>query len=196
MGSIEKPEIPHVDVLIVGAGFGAFTLLNRLRKAGLDVKIYERGSAAGGIWYWNCYPGGEMTFISVRKQPRLTLLSVLQPEWIPSRQSTNSSTEISMRTSPSRRGTLVGPNCSGISAMLRRSGIQKPTSSTTRTSRRPFGTTRNTNGILNVRTGLNSTLVGSSRVLGSPPNTTSHRSLAWAISRVTCITRPTGLNME
>lgn len=58
MGSIEKAEIPHVDVLIVGAGFGAFTLLNKLRKLGLDVKIFEKGSAAGGIWYWNCYPGG------------------------------------------------------------------------------------------------------------------------------------------
>ncbi|KAH0845740.1 Cyclopentanone 1,2-monooxygenase [Fonsecaea pedrosoi] len=60
MGSIAKPEIPSVDVLIVGAGFGAFTLLNKLRKQGLSVKIYERGPAAGGIWFWNCYPGARV----------------------------------------------------------------------------------------------------------------------------------------
>lgn len=53
MGSTGEPEIPEVDVLIVGAGFGAFTILNRLRKRGLSVTIYEKGSASGGIWYWN-----------------------------------------------------------------------------------------------------------------------------------------------
>ena len=58
MVSLTEPPIPSVDVLVVGAGFGAFTLLNKLRKLGLDIKIYERGAAAGGIWFWNCYPGG------------------------------------------------------------------------------------------------------------------------------------------
>ncbi|KAK5121811.1 hypothetical protein LTR85_004686 [Meristemomyces frigidus] len=60
MGSMGEPEIPEVDVLIVGAGFGAFTILNRLRKLGLSVTIYEKGSASGGIWYWNCYPGARV----------------------------------------------------------------------------------------------------------------------------------------
>ena len=32
-----EPEIPVVDALIVGAGFGAYTILNRLRKLGLSV---------------------------------------------------------------------------------------------------------------------------------------------------------------
>jgi cation diffusion facilitator CzcD-associated flavoprotein CzcO len=55
MGSIEQPDVPYVDVLLVGAGFASFTLLNRLRKLGLSVKIYEKGAASGGIWYWNWY---------------------------------------------------------------------------------------------------------------------------------------------
>nr|POE51875.1 baeyer-villiger monooxygenase [Quercus suber] len=49
-----------LDVLIVGAGFGAFTILNRLRKLGLQVTIYEKGAKSGGIWYWNCYPGARV----------------------------------------------------------------------------------------------------------------------------------------
>lgn len=54
----EAPE--HIDVLLVGAGFGSFTLLNKLKKLGYKVKIYEKGAASGGIWYWNCYPGARV----------------------------------------------------------------------------------------------------------------------------------------
>ena len=70
MGSI---SIAEVDVLLVGAGFGAFTMFNksvfsflcfnvcllvsRLRAQGLKCKIYEKGSSSGGVWYWNSYPG-------------------------------------------------------------------------------------------------------------------------------------------
>ena len=50
MGSV---DIPEVDVLIVGAGFGAFTTLHKLQKLGLNCKVYEKGSSSGGIWYWN-----------------------------------------------------------------------------------------------------------------------------------------------
>lgn len=31
-----------------------------LRKQGLNVKIFEKGAASGGIWYWNCYPGARV----------------------------------------------------------------------------------------------------------------------------------------
>lgn len=62
MGSMEQePDIPQdagipeVDCLLVGAGFGSYTMINRLRKIGLKCKIYEKGSRSGGIWYWNCY---------------------------------------------------------------------------------------------------------------------------------------------
>lgn len=53
-------QIEEVDVLLVGAGFASFTLLNRLRKLGYNVRIFEKGSACGGIWYWNCYPGARV----------------------------------------------------------------------------------------------------------------------------------------
>lgn len=50
-----------VDVLIVGAGFGGVYLLHRLRdELGLNAKIYEAGTALGGIWHWNCYPGARV----------------------------------------------------------------------------------------------------------------------------------------
>ena len=45
------------DVLIIGAGFSGVYLLHRLRQSGFDVQVVEAGASAGGIWYWNCYPG-------------------------------------------------------------------------------------------------------------------------------------------
>ncbi|KAK5071219.1 hypothetical protein LTR64_007723 [Lithohypha guttulata] len=56
----EMGKVEHVDILLVGAGFGSFTLLNRVRRLGYSVKIYEKGAASGGIWYWNCYPGARV----------------------------------------------------------------------------------------------------------------------------------------
>ena len=48
MGSMGEPEVEYTDVLIIGAGFGAFTVLNRLRRQGYDVTVFEKGTAAGG----------------------------------------------------------------------------------------------------------------------------------------------------
>lgn len=48
MGSIEQPEVVYTDVLIIGAGFGAFTVLNRVRRQGYNVTVYEKGSSSGG----------------------------------------------------------------------------------------------------------------------------------------------------
>jgi cation diffusion facilitator CzcD-associated flavoprotein CzcO len=48
MGSIEQSEVGYTDVLIIGAGFGAFTVLNRVRRQGFDVTIYEKGASSGG----------------------------------------------------------------------------------------------------------------------------------------------------
>uniref|UniRef100_A0A7E4UYQ8 Flavin-containing monooxygenase n=1 Tax=Panagrellus redivivus TaxID=6233 RepID=A0A7E4UYQ8_PANRE len=50
----------HVDVLIVGAGFSGVYLLHKLRGAGFKVKIFEAGTAFGGTWRWNCYPGARV----------------------------------------------------------------------------------------------------------------------------------------
>ncbi len=43
-------EIKEVECLIIGAGFGAITLLHRLLKEGFDARVYEKGSGFGGIW--------------------------------------------------------------------------------------------------------------------------------------------------
>jgi cation diffusion facilitator CzcD-associated flavoprotein CzcO len=54
----EPPE--EVDLLVVGAGFSGIYQLDRLRAQGFKVKLFEAGSEAGGIWYWNCYPGARV----------------------------------------------------------------------------------------------------------------------------------------
>ena len=48
---------PQVDAIVVGAGFSGLYLLHRLRRMGLSVRVFERGSDVGGTWYWNRYPG-------------------------------------------------------------------------------------------------------------------------------------------
>ncbi|KIX91942.1 uncharacterized protein Z520_12331 [Fonsecaea multimorphosa CBS 102226] len=51
------------EVLIVGGGFGGMYLLNKLRKFGFNVHLYEAGSEFGGTWHWNCYPGARVDSI-------------------------------------------------------------------------------------------------------------------------------------
>lgn len=53
-------SIVHCDVLIIGAGFSGVSMLYRLRKLGLNTKIFESGSGFGGVWYWNRYPGARV----------------------------------------------------------------------------------------------------------------------------------------
>ncbi|KAF8074542.1 cyclohexanone monooxygenase [Lyophyllum atratum] len=50
----------ELDVLVVGAGFSGVYQLDKLRKAGFSVKVFEAGSKLGGTWYWNCYPGARV----------------------------------------------------------------------------------------------------------------------------------------
>lgn len=52
--------VESLDVLIVGAGFSGLHMLQKLRKLGFKVKINEAGSAMGGVWHWNCYPGARV----------------------------------------------------------------------------------------------------------------------------------------
>ena len=49
MGSMGEVEINEVDVLLVGAGFGAATMLKKLLDKGFDVKVYEKGTSFGGM---------------------------------------------------------------------------------------------------------------------------------------------------
>lgn len=52
--------VDELDVLVVGASFGGFYHLDRLRELGFKVKVYEAGERSGGIWYWNRYPGARV----------------------------------------------------------------------------------------------------------------------------------------
>jgi cyclohexanone monooxygenase len=45
------------DAIIVGAGFAGLYAVYRLRKLGLNVRVFEAGDGVGGTWYWNRYPG-------------------------------------------------------------------------------------------------------------------------------------------
>jgi cation diffusion facilitator CzcD-associated flavoprotein CzcO len=52
--------IADLDVIIVGAGFAGPYLLDRLRRLGMTVQVFEAGGGLGGVWYWNCYPGARV----------------------------------------------------------------------------------------------------------------------------------------
>ena len=52
--------VEELDVLVVGAGFAGLYQLDRLRKLGFTVRVFEAGADIGGIWYWNCYPGARV----------------------------------------------------------------------------------------------------------------------------------------
>src|SRR5258708_28966957 len=49
----------HRTVLCVGGGFAGLVVAARLREAGVDVRIVEKGGGFGGTWYWNRYPGAQ-----------------------------------------------------------------------------------------------------------------------------------------
>ena len=46
-----------LDAIVIGAGVSGLYQLYRLRELGLTVRVFETGSAVGGTWYWNRYPG-------------------------------------------------------------------------------------------------------------------------------------------
>jgi len=48
---------PEFDAVVIGAGVAGLYQLYRLRELGLRVRTFEVGSAVGGTWYWNRYPG-------------------------------------------------------------------------------------------------------------------------------------------
>ena len=43
----------------MGGGFAGLVVGARLRQAGVDVAIIEKGGDFGGTWYWNRYPGAQ-----------------------------------------------------------------------------------------------------------------------------------------
>ncbi|MFC4946699.1 flavin-containing monooxygenase [Pseudonocardia sp. GCM10023141] len=53
-----EPVFDHVEVAIIGGGFGGMLIGARLRELGYsDVRLVEQGGDFGGTWYWNRYPG-------------------------------------------------------------------------------------------------------------------------------------------
>ncbi|OHW94072.1 cyclopentanone -monooxygenase [Colletotrichum incanum] len=48
------------EVLIIGGGFGGCYALHQMRKHGFQAHIVEAGSALGGVWHWNRYPGARV----------------------------------------------------------------------------------------------------------------------------------------
>ncbi len=53
-----NPVVRHVDVAILGAGFGGLCMAIKLREAGNDdFVILEKGGEVGGTWRDNSYPG-------------------------------------------------------------------------------------------------------------------------------------------
>lgn len=53
-----EPVTDHVDVAVIGGGFGGLLLGARLRDLGYEsIRLLEQGGDFGGTWYWNRYPG-------------------------------------------------------------------------------------------------------------------------------------------
>jgi cation diffusion facilitator CzcD-associated flavoprotein CzcO len=52
------PIREEVTVAIIGGGFAGLVTGARLKEAGIDdVRIIDKAGDAGGVWYWNRYPG-------------------------------------------------------------------------------------------------------------------------------------------
>lgn len=53
-----EPLTDHVEVAIIGGGFGGLLMGARLKEAGFnDIRVIEKAGDFGGTWYWNRYPG-------------------------------------------------------------------------------------------------------------------------------------------
>ncbi|MFD5482461.1 flavin-containing monooxygenase [Streptomyces hawaiiensis] len=80
-GFTREPLNDHVEVLVVGGGFGGLLAAARLREAGLrDIRVVEKGADFGGTWYWNRYPGIHCDIESYVYLPLLEELGYV-PKW-------------------------------------------------------------------------------------------------------------------
>lgn len=55
--SHQEHEHEHVDAVVIGAGFSGLFAAKRLLDQGLSVQGFDAGTAVGGVWNWNRYPG-------------------------------------------------------------------------------------------------------------------------------------------
>ncbi|HEX3958353.1 MAG TPA: NAD(P)/FAD-dependent oxidoreductase [Trebonia sp.] len=65
------PVTDHRTVVCVGGGFAGLVVAARLREAGVDVRIIDKGGDFGGTWYWNRYPGAQCDTASMVYLPLL-----------------------------------------------------------------------------------------------------------------------------
>ena len=65
------PRTGHRTVVCIGGGFAGLVVGARLREAGVDVRIIEKGGDFGGTWYWNRYPGAQCDTASMVYMPLL-----------------------------------------------------------------------------------------------------------------------------
>ena len=75
---VRDPLTDHVEVAIIGGGFGGLLMGARLREAGFDdIRMIERAGDFGGTWYWNRYPGAACDVESYVYLPLLEELGYL-----------------------------------------------------------------------------------------------------------------------
>ncbi|MGC4963104.1 flavin-containing monooxygenase [Gordonia sp. DT101] len=72
-------HVRTVDVVVVGAGIAGLYALQRFRRDGQSVQVYEAGGGVGGVWYWNRYPGARCDVESVDYS--YSFDDQLQQEW-------------------------------------------------------------------------------------------------------------------
>jgi cyclohexanone monooxygenase len=72
--------VKHVDVVVVGAGFGGLYAVFKLRQAGLSVQGFEAGADVGGTWFWNRYPGATVDVMTFDYS--YSFSEELQQDWV------------------------------------------------------------------------------------------------------------------
>src|SRR6266700_2908232 len=75
----QEKKTSRLDVIVIGAGFAGLYALHRLRGDGYSVRVLEAGSAIGGTWYWNRYPGARCDVESM--QYSYSFSDDLQQQW-------------------------------------------------------------------------------------------------------------------
>jgi len=78
---IREPIERHVEVLIIGAGFGGILAGIHLKKKGIeDLCIVDSAGDFGGTWYWNRYPGAQCDIESYIYMPMLEDMNYIPKE--------------------------------------------------------------------------------------------------------------------
>jgi cation diffusion facilitator CzcD-associated flavoprotein CzcO len=75
------PLTDHVQVAVIGGGFGGLLAAARLREAGVEsLRVIEKAGDFGGTWYWNRYPGAACDVESYIYLPLLEELGYIPVE--------------------------------------------------------------------------------------------------------------------